>query len=268
MNSQHLFKYSKSHAIVKNYVAFLQSFYYSEICVIDPENVPESGPVIFAPNHQNALMDALAVLYIIKRQAVFMARADIFKKKLISEILTFLKIIPVYRIRDGINSMSQNDESFNIVLKALEYGQVVGIMPEGGHGDLHRLMPLKKGISRLAFKAQEKMGNSMNVKIVPVGIEYSHYINFRSKLLVIYGKPIEVNEYWDDYIANPPKTLIILQERLATEMKKLMLNIDSTEYYDLIVTLKNIYARRLQKIFELRDDYYGRFLAEKIITDF
>ena len=37
---------------------------YSEISIVGKENIPTDGAVIFAPNHTNALMDALSVLII------------------------------------------------------------------------------------------------------------------------------------------------------------------------------------------------------------
>ncbi len=267
MNQQHLFKYSKSYTVLKKYTAFVQSIYYREICIINRETVPDNDPVIFTPNHQNALMDALSILLNIKKQPVFMARADIFKKELVKKILNFLKIIPVFRIRDGVSNLSQNDDSFNIALNVLKSGQAVGIMPEGNHGDQHRLRPLKKGISRLAFKAQEEFGKTGRLKIVPVGIEYSHYSNFRSRLLIIFGKPIDVSEYSTLYKDNPQQALNLLREKLSTELKKYMIDIDTDEYYDLIFNIKELYGGRLQQKQNLKDDFYGRFLADKQITD-
>jgi len=245
----------------------VHSLFYSEICIINPENVPSKVPVIFAPNHQNALMDALAILLLVDKQPVFMARADIFKKKIVSKILNFLKIIPVFRIRDGAESLSNNTESFGVALRALGYGQAVGIMPEGNHGNQHLLRPLKKGIVRFALNAQENFGNTIPVKLIPVGIEYSHYTAFRSKLLVIFGNPIDVSEYLGGYKENPQIAYNSLRERLANEMKKNMLNIDKPDYYDCIFNSKEIYAPRLQEMQNLDDNYYFRFLAEKQITD-
>jgi 1-acyl-sn-glycerol-3-phosphate acyltransferase len=267
MDQQHLFKYSKSYAALRKYTAFIESLYYREICIINRENIPENDPVIFAPNHQNALMDALSILLHIEKQPVFMARADIFKKESTKKFLHFLKIIPVFRIRDGVDNLSQNDETFSTCLKVLQSGQSVGMMPEGNHGEQRRLRPLKKGISRLAFKAQEEFGESAKLKIVPVGIEYSDYSNFRSRLLVIFGKPMEVSEYMERYKENPQNTLNLFREKLAEELKKYMLDIDTDKYYSLIYNLKELYGKRLQKRQNRPDDFYNLFLVHKQITD-
>jgi 1-acyl-sn-glycerol-3-phosphate acyltransferase len=156
--------------------AFLRNFFvrpefylfYRKVDVIGAETVPDSGPIIFAPNHQNALMDALAILCTKNRQPVFVARADIFQKPLIIAALHFLRILPIYRKRDGGNSSDNNQETFDLILKVLHSGQAVGIMPEGVHNEIKRLRMLQKGVFRLAMQAQEKSGNNPMVKIGPV----------------------------------------------------------------------------------------------------
>lgn len=83
--------------------------YYKQIQIIGYENLPPKGyPVFVISNHLNALMDPLAILYLFKdkRQPVFIARGDIFKKSdFIAKILRFLKILPTFRSRDGSRAM-------------------------------------------------------------------------------------------------------------------------------------------------------------------
>jgi len=61
------------------------------------ENVSREKPVIFAPNHRNALLDALLLVYASyhKKQIVFLARADIFKQQFIAWLLRGMRIMPV-----------------------------------------------------------------------------------------------------------------------------------------------------------------------------
>lgn len=265
MSVQHLYNQSKAYSIIKKYVELVYSVYYSKIHVINLENGSNDQPIILGPNHQNGLMDALAVGLPLKKQPVFMARADIFSNKKVAGILNFFKIVPVFRIRDGVEKMSNNDQSFAITLKALSHGQPVVIMPEGTHQGLRRLKPIKKGIVRFALNAQENFGRNINVKLVPVGIDYSHYHNFRGKLLVIYGKPIEVSEYLGTFRENPQIAYNQLRNRLAEELRKIMIDVDNPEYYQTILTCRDIYVNQL---FEDSDtDYYQKFLAGKALTD-
>ena len=169
MSKESLIRQSKIYGILKKIFRTAFQIFYDDIAIEGKENVPKEGPVIFAPNHQNALMDALAVILFTNRQPVFMAKADIFENKIVKKILIFFRIIPVYRLRDGKENLINNDESFNIALQCLINNNSIGIMPEGTDIDKNRLRPLKKGIARIALQAQEQIGSNKGIKIIPVG---------------------------------------------------------------------------------------------------
>ena len=102
MGKENIEKYSAFYAIVKSVANFWHNkVFYRKVIIVGRENINPEDHLIYAPNHQNALMDALAVLFTQKGQLVFLARADIFKRNFLASILYFLKILPVYRIRDG-----------------------------------------------------------------------------------------------------------------------------------------------------------------------
>jgi len=212
--------------------------YYKKVHVAGAKEVPDTGPVIFAPNHQNALMDALAVLCTKDRQPVFVARADIFQKPLVISLLNYFRILPIYRKRDGGSSSDNNQETFDIIPKVLQQNYAVGFMPEGTHSELKRLRMLQKGVFRLAMQAQEKHGSSPMVKIVPVGLEYTDNSVFRGDALIIYGKPIEASDFYDLYAANPAKAFKQMQDRLMAKMRELMIDITSEKYYSEIDFLR------------------------------
>jgi len=187
--------------------------------------------LIFAPNHQNALMDALAILTMRVWKPVFLARADIFKKPLIEKILTFLRIMPVFRIRDGYENLMQNDKIFRKTIDVLNNRNGLVILPEGSHEGFRRLRQLKKGIARIAFQAINDTKGQINIKIVPVGLEYSHYYKFGSKMLLRLGEPINVLDYYPKYLKNNAKAINELIAELYIRIKKEMIHIKSEEYY-------------------------------------
>lgn len=71
-------RWSPGYAALKSYITLVHRIYYKKVFVQGKENIPANKPVIFAPNHQNALMDALAVISTVNKQPVFLARADMF----------------------------------------------------------------------------------------------------------------------------------------------------------------------------------------------
>lgn len=233
--------YDLGYAMLRPVVDFFFLNYYRKVEARNSKVLVNDQPIIIAPNHQNALMDALAILSNDKGQPVFLARADIFKKKTIASILHFLNIMPVYRIRDGMENLTQNDEIFMATLNILRDRHRLCLMPEGNHGNKRRLRPLVKGIFRIAFLAQKDYGEMPGVKIIPVGIDYSDYEKFQQTLFVNFGEPIEVSEYFGLWESNPAQGINALKDRLAEELSKRMIDIRTEEFYDCYQDLRTVY---------------------------
>lgn len=241
MGKKNIEKYDVFYQLLKKYVDFWHNYiFYRKVIAIGKDNLDFSVPTILAPNHQNALMDAMAVIGTTDRQLIFLARADIFKNKLIARILYFLKMLPVYRIRDGFDAVKQNDDTFRDTLRVMRNRNGVVILPEGNHATFRKLRQLKKGICRIAFQTAEASGFDTETNIVPVGLEYSHYWRFRQVLTVVYGHPIHVSEYYDSYRENPNRAIAELRDRLSDDLKKVMVHIEDEENYDAVNELRSI----------------------------
>lgn len=241
---------------------------YFRIKTINKHKIPKNDIVIFAANHQNALIDALAVLITIKNQPVFLARADIFNKPSIIKALTFIKILPIFRIRDGKEQLKKNEEIFNKTIDVLKVRKRLAILPEGSHAGFRRLRTLKKGIARIVFQAEEANDFKLNIKIVPVGLNYGHYSHVRSRLLINYGDPISVSDFYDLYKENGPRAMNMLREKVSAELKKQMIHIENEEFYDMQNELARFYAPRMIKILNLnRSNQENTFVAENKIIE-
>ncbi|MCF6169761.1 MAG: 1-acyl-sn-glycerol-3-phosphate acyltransferase [Bacteroidales bacterium] len=219
--------------------------FYRKIIVHNSENIPRDARVIFTPNHQNALMDATALLFTVPRRLVFMARADIFAKPAVAAILYFLKILPIYRDRDGKEAVKKNEMIFERTVDILTAGNGLVILPEGSHEGVHKLRPLKKGFARIAFQTEEINNFSLDLKILPVGIDYSNYQDLRTTLLVNFGPVISVSDYYAQYRESPAIAMKLLKDELAEKMKELIVNIESGEFYGLYDEFRDVYSDRM-----------------------
>lgn len=262
---KHLLRYSWTWQLFSVYVMFIHRLFYKSIIVEGKENIPESGPVIYAPNHQNALMDPMLVLHATGKQIVFLARADIFSNSFLSSVFRWLKILPVYRIRDGKKNLSKNDESFDMIVDVLEHKMPVGIFPEAAHSNKRRLLNLKKGIPRVAFLCEERNNFELGVTIVPVGIYYSKYNTFRSIAHVRFGKAIKAADYKEIYQENDQKGIIALREKILEDLQPLVIDIRNLELYDIYESLRALYVKQLIKRFQLgKLTQINKFRADKI----
>lgn len=206
---------------------------YRKIEYRNLNTIPRDGAIIFAPNHANTLMDALAVLTISSQPKIFVARADIFKNVTAGKVLRFLKMLPINRIRDGVEALSENDAIMQQCIDALCDGYPFCILPEGRHRPMHSLLPLKKGIARIAFGTWEKVKDKMPIYIVPIGLEYEDYYDFRSRLLVEAGRPIHLQEFIARHPGATEQELYrqLLLE-LAERMKETILYLPDDERYE------------------------------------
>jgi len=245
------------------YVGLFFFKFYGKVEYHGRENIPRNEPVIMAPNHQNALMDALILLYSAPQDIVFLARADIFNNRVLAFFLNSMKMLPVFRQRDGASELGKNIDIFDISVDVLHNRHFLCVMPEGNHGSIRRLRTIVKGIFRIGFKAQEEFGNKPFVKILPVGFDVGHYIKQNQTLLIQYGKPIELSEYWDQYEENNARGINAMKARLREEMLPLMINIESDEFYETIMELKPIFNPKMRETMGIT----GKKLIDKFAAD-
>ncbi len=269
INFENINHFSRLYDILNRYLRFTHNhFYYKKFHIYGKENIPPKGvPTFIISNHQNGLMDALAILYLFsdRRQPVYIARGDIFKNQTIAKILRFLKIMPTFRSRDGNRKdIEQNNTSFGIAAQVLKDGGTLAIFPEAGHQAGHFLSSFKKGFPRIAFKAEEFANFELNLQIVPLNIHYSDYFNFRSELLVTVGKPFSFKEFFELYKTEPNQAYIALNEKSKKEIKSLSLDIEDKEHYEDYETLRTIFHTPLKELKKRDKQYLHTQLNEDI----
>jgi len=211
------------YAFLRPYVDWLFRRSYRSFRYEDLEKIPTDGAVIFAPNHTNALCDAMAVLGIDHGQKVFVARADIFKDPKKAKILNWLKIMPINRVRDGWEEVRHNDETMNKAVEVLRDGVPFCIFAEGTHHPDRTILPLSKGIFRIALQANESFGQDKPIYIVPVGIEYGDFFHLWTNVKVTIGEAINVTAFSSQHSdLSYPQMMMALREELTKRMEALV----------------------------------------------
>ena len=223
MARKHIYDKDFAYDILKPIVDWCVRHSYRKVEVKGKENIPSDGAVIIAPNHCNTLMDALVVLRAFKNESVFGARADLFKRPLIANLMYFVRILPMVRQRDGLRNVLKNNETQEVIVEILENKVRFCMYPEGKHRPAHSLQALGKGTFRAALAANAKFGDKMPVYIVPAGIEYGDYFRYRSTSLLTFGEPINVTEFVKGLnVENEVQMIEPLRKELAGRMSGLI----------------------------------------------
>ncbi|MBE6859847.1 MAG: 1-acyl-sn-glycerol-3-phosphate acyltransferase [Ruminococcus sp.] len=171
------------------------------------ENVPKDESAIYASNHRTYADPPLIVLGV-KRRFSFMAKEELFKNKLFAWLISSLGAFPVSR---GKGDTSAIDTS----VEKLKSGRNLVIFPEGTRSKDGKVGKGKTGAALVSAMS--------GAKVVPVGIVFEGTkLRFRSKIRVIYGKPIDPADYITDSKEPNPRELVKLKNAFMYEIKRMV----------------------------------------------
>ena len=95
-------------------------------------------------------------------------------------------MIPVYRLSEGRENLSLNEEAFRRSREILSQNGIVLIFIEGICAHTHELQPFKKGAARIALESRELM----DFRIMPLGMAYHSFTQFGKQVRIEMGEPI------------------------------------------------------------------------------
>lgn len=215
---------------LKVYCSIGLRFYYHTWQVNGREKVPAKGPLIYIANHQNAFIDAVLMTCSASRNPFSLARANVFQKPWAAKILTSLRLMPIYRFRDGFSTLKNNDTVMQRCVDLMKAGEVILLFPEGNHNEAWSMREYQKGFARLAWMYFTQTNNT-NLNIVPVGIHYTEHHGFNKRVLINFGDPISISEIVTKNLSERENLDILVQIGSAA-VKKLALDIKPEGEYD------------------------------------
>jgi 1-acyl-sn-glycerol-3-phosphate acyltransferase len=128
---------------------------YFGLQLVGIDNIPQSGAVIIAPNHQT-YADPPLVSIPVRRPVYYMAWDRLFEIPGLNWMIRRLRAFPV-RLE------SRDPRAAREAVRLLEGGEALMIFPEGGRSPDGRVQPFKPGAFRLAV--------ALNVPVLPVTID-------------------------------------------------------------------------------------------------
>lgn len=228
-------------------------FYHKKIKIYGTENIPKNGPVLFVSNHPNALIDPLIIKTGITRDLYVLTRAGVFKNNFIAKLFDSFKMIPIYRKRDGLSTISKNEAIFDRCFDVLNDKKSILIFPEGSHSLLRKVRPLSKGFTRIIFGAYEKYPN-LNFQVVPIGLNYHNPTKYPDSVAIYFGKPITAKDHYnaDDLFSSIDSLKKITQQ----QMQKLTTHIEGNH---------KTYENTLEKLKALNADFTNPIKTNSLI---
>lgn len=219
--------------------------FFRRIEVVGLNKIQSLGPVIFAVNHPNGLIDPLFLLCLAPRCVSFLAKAPLFQQPLVGFFVRTFDSIPVYRQQDPGADISRNQETFERARAVLARGGAIALFPEGTSHSGPKMRRAKTGAARIALgAAASERPPEIALRIVPAGLYYSAKGKFRSSALLSFGDPLPVPALALEEDGEPPARAVReLTRRMEAALAELTLQADSHESLDLIARAERIFSR-------------------------
>ncbi|MBA3746689.1 MAG: 1-acyl-sn-glycerol-3-phosphate acyltransferase [Solirubrobacterales bacterium] len=193
-------------------LATMWAFGFFRARSISSEKVPQSGPVILAPNH-GSFMDHFLLAAFIRRKVMFMAKSQLFQPPA-QWVYTHGGVFPLRRGH-------RDEEAFVTARAILDRGGCVAMYCEGARSRDGKLADrAKPGIGKLALESA--------AAVVPVAIYGSSKVrNWRKgefpKVTVQYGDPIR----WEQLQAPTRDQQMAVADEIFDEIKVLYAGLES-----------------------------------------
>lgn len=140
---------------------------------------PKQGGFIIIANHRS-YFDPVMVGMRLKNSLRYMAKAELFEKKLLGWLLRHIGVFPVRRGTGDQNALQQAVEVIN-------NGEGLVLFPEGTRSKTGELMRFKSGVIMIAIQT--------GADIIPCAVSLPDGKRFRGRMMIRYGEPVTMQEF-------------------------------------------------------------------------
>lgn len=212
------------YSFVKIIARLALPIYCRDITINKKELLKTDGPLILAANHPNSFLDAIILCTLFDKPIYSLARGDAFKNKLFAKALTLFKMFPVYRVSEGVENLEENYITFNLCRNLFAKNGIVLIFSEGRCINEWHLRPLKKGTARLAISS---WADGIDVKVLPVAINYSSFKKFGKNIKLFFGDIITKEDI--NYTDTHGNAIKHFNQTLNQKLSTYILEIDAND---------------------------------------
>ncbi len=212
------------YSFVKIIARLALPIYCRDLAINRKELLKHKGPLLLAVNHPNSFLDAIILCTLFDGTVYSLARGDAFKNKAAAKLLQLFKMFPVYRVSEGVENMEENYRTFDVCKNIFKQNGIVLIFSEGRCINEWHLRPLKKGTARLAISSWE---DGIDLKVLPVAINYSSFKKFGKNIKLFFGDMITKENI--DYKDTHGNAIKQFNETLRSQLNKYVFEIGNAD---------------------------------------
>ena len=187
-----------SYRIVRRFYRFLTNIWFREINIVDDENLPPEGGLLFITWHPSGLIDPMLMTAALPGKLTTIAKHTLFKIPLLGRVLKASGVVPVERPRDSNDkqaSRARNAIMLSEMSVQLAHGGRVLIFPEGTTHAESGVKRIRSGAARILLHARREAQDKglPEPQLVPIGLHYSESHTFRERAAVVIERVMDLN---------------------------------------------------------------------------
>lgn len=214
------------HLLLRNLMKLALRVYFRKVHVLNEAIITANHSAILVANHPNGIMDVLALAtLLLKHKLYFLVPAEMMNTPWRAILLKAFRCIPAERAEDKL-SMQTLGKCSNILKNK---GKLI-VFAEQKSRQAKRLLPLSQDASQIALEVEDSYGFGLDIKVFPVGINYTYFNLFRSELMISLAHPIACPDFKDKFLENKEQAFFSLNENISKELEAEMVIIEKEEH--------------------------------------
>ncbi|DAC55549.1 MAG TPA: hypothetical protein HA359_00490 [Candidatus Poseidoniaceae archaeon] len=192
-------KIGLTYRLLRRFNRSLMSVWFRELDIVDNENMPHEGGVIFVSWHPSGLIDPMLLHASLPGKLSILAKHTLFEIPVLGRMIRAGGALPIYRAKDSDNlelSKQKNAEMLENAGMEISYGGRLLLFPEGKTHTEANVNRAKTGAARIMLNAlrNAQINELPKPNIIPVGLHYSNSQKFRERGAVILERPMNLPE--------------------------------------------------------------------------
>ena len=192
-----------TYRIMRRFSRSLMSVWFRELDIVDNENIPPEGGLMFIAWHPSGLIDPMLMHASLPGRLSILAKHTLFKIPVLGKLIRSSGALPIERAKDSSDKEQSRKNNQKLLAKVgneIASGGRLLLFPEGATHTGSSVKRARSGAARImlqAIRTSKELGTPIP-RIIPVGLHYSNSQKFRERAAVILERPMELPDIPED----------------------------------------------------------------------
>lgn len=245
--------------------------YYRKFYIHGLDQIPNDKPLLIVSNHPNGFLEPIVMACLFPIDLHFLVRGDLFENKALRWLLVSTNQVPIYRFKDGIAALRNNQKTIEKTIEVLKQNKAVIIFAEGSTDAAWHVRELKKGMARMAFQCLDGSPD-LDLHILPIGVTFQELDQPGTDVILNAGQAFSVKPFYTKNAKEAKDKMDQLTDFTRQEIQKLTIHLNTPDGEPHLKLMWKNYIHKisssfLPRVIENNDLYYQLKMEEALLNE-